>query len=334
MSTTQYKTRISFTDTRARLRAWRQRQLTAALTGAGPMRARPIDLEAVSAQLAGRTVLITGASSGIGHALAIKLADVGAETILVARSGTKLQALRQQIQARGARTRVYVADLSSAESSEALLAELARDGVTVDVLVNNAGRSIRRAIDQAYDRLHDYERTMAINYFGSLRLTLGLLPGMRARRRGHVLNVSSAGVQVSSPLFSAYVASKAALDAFARVAATETRGDGVRFSVVHLPLVRTPMTAPTQAYEATAMLSAEQAADVLLSAMLTRQPQLGTWTGGLMQLMYVVAPGLVERWMADAQQCLTLDGGGRGVPEKFARSIEPRGRLEEACAAE
>lgn len=284
------------------LRAWRERRLAAMLTGAGPMRARPCHRQTAGARLSGRTVLITGASSGIGHALALKLSHVGAESILVARSRSKLQALEAQIHAQGARARVYVADLSSAASTETLLAELARDGVTVDVLINSAGRSIRRPIDRAYARAHDYERTMAINYFGAVRLMLGLLPGMRERKRGHIVNVSSAGVQMSSPMFSAYVASKAALDAFVRVAANEMRADGVRFSVVNLPLVRTPMTAPTVAYESVPMLSPEQAADHVLHAMLTRRPQVGTWTAGLVQLMYVVMPETAERLVSGAHQ--------------------------------
>jgi short-subunit dehydrogenase len=148
---------------------------------------------------------------------------------------------------------------------------------------------------------------MAINYFGALRLTLGLLPAMRARKQGQVVNVSSAGVQMSSPLFSAYIASKAALDAFARVAANETRGDGVRFSTVHLPLVRTPMTAPTLEYQGVAMLSAEQAAACVMGAVLTGQAQLGTWTASVMQLAYVLTPQLTERCVSAAQAWLARD---------------------------
>src|SRR5262249_28114829 len=188
------------------------------------------------------------ASSGIGLAVARKAASAGALALLVARSADKLAELEKELRLAGGQVACYVADLSSSESTEALLSRLRADAVSVDVLVNNAGRSIRPAVDRSSERLHDYERTMALNYFGSLRLILGLLPGMRARRRGHVINVSSAGVQIGTPLFSAYVASKAALDAFSRVAAAEARQDGIRFSTVHMPLVRTPMIEPTEAY--------------------------------------------------------------------------------------
>jgi NAD(P)-dependent dehydrogenase (short-subunit alcohol dehydrogenase family) len=181
---------------------------------------------------------------------------------------------------------------------DALLAELARDGMAIDVLINNAGRSIRRSIDQAARRVHDYERTMALNYFGSLRLILGFVPGMRARKRGHIINVSSAGVQMGTPLFSAYVASKAALDAFTRVAAGETRDDQVRFSTVHMPLVRTPMIAPTEEYRDVDALSPEQAADLVLRPLITHEKQLGTRLANLFSLAHVVAPDIVERVVA------------------------------------
>src|SRR5262249_29569045 len=191
--------------------------------------------------LRGQQVLVTGASSGIGRAVALKIADAGATAILVARSEAKLFELKTEIDKRRRHTRAYVADLSSGAETDALLAKLDADRVLVDVLINNAGRSIRRPIHQSYARMHDYERTMALNYFGSLRLILGVLPGMRYRKKGHIVNVSSIGVQMGTALFSAYVASKAALDAFTRVAAAEARADGVLFTTVHMPLVRTPM---------------------------------------------------------------------------------------------
>jgi short-subunit dehydrogenase len=255
-----------------------------------PLRQRFFGAPTLDRVLNGKTVLISGASSGIGRAVAFKLAETKARVVLVARSLDKLRELKREIDLSGGHALVYAADLSSGPSVDELLARLAADGVAVDVLVNNAGRSIRRSIDHATERVHDYERTMALNYFGSLRLILGLLPGMRARKSGHVINVSSSGVQMATPLFSAYVASKAALDAFTRVAAGETRDDQVRFSTVHMPLVRTPMIAPTDAYRDVEALSPEQAADLVLRPLITHEKQLGTRLANLFSLAHIVAP--------------------------------------------
>ncbi len=173
----------------------------------------------LEAAVGGRTVLVTGSSYGIGRAAALQLADAGARTLLVARGAEQLDELAAQIEDRGGTAAAYPADLSDLEAIEELLERLGDDGHEVDVLVNNAARSIRRSIAQSYDRFHDYERTMRLNYFAPVRLTLGLLPGMRARRSGHVVNVSTLGVQTCTPRFSAYLGSKAALEAFTRVAA-------------------------------------------------------------------------------------------------------------------
>ena len=249
---------------------------------------------AEKAPLAGQTVLVTGASSGIGRAVALELCERGARPVLVARSLDRLNDVAREITSRGGTSRVYAADLSSAASAAELVRQLEADGVVVDVLINNAGRSIRRPLDEAYQREHDYERTMAINYFGAVRLILALLPGMRARRRGHVINVSSAGVQIGAPLFSAYVASKAALDGFTRVAAAETAGDDVFFTTVHMPLVRTKMIEPTVAYRDVEALTPEAAARLVLRPLQTRERQLGTRVAQLVSLAYVLAPALLE----------------------------------------
>jgi len=279
------------------------RAIQSLLAGGGalaawPFRHRSSQAITLDRILSGQTVLITGASSGIGRAIALRVADTKATLVLVARSTDKLWELERAIRLGGGNARSYAADLSSGPSVDALLAELARDGMAIDVLINNAGRSIRRSIDQAARRVHDYERTMALNYFGSLRLILGFVPGMRARKRGHIINVSSAGVQMGTPLFSAYVASKAALDAFTRVAAGETRDDQVRFSTVHMPLVRTPMIAPTEEYRDVDALSPEQAADLVLRPLITHEKQLGTRLANLFSLAHVVAPDIVERVVA------------------------------------
>jgi NAD(P)-dependent dehydrogenase (short-subunit alcohol dehydrogenase family) len=164
----------------------------------------------------------------------------------------------------------------------------------VDVLVNNAGRSIRRSIALSYDRFHDFERTIALNYLGAVKLTLGLLPEMRRRRRGHVINVSSIGVQANPPRFSAYVASKAALDAWTRVVASETVGDGVHFTTIHMPLVRTPMIAPTRIYDAFPIISPEEAAELICDAVRRRPKRIDTRLGSFAELSYAVAPKLVD----------------------------------------
>jgi NAD(P)-dependent dehydrogenase (short-subunit alcohol dehydrogenase family) len=282
-------------------RTFRDEFLGAALTGGTTLRASPVwhrlsgGSSGLCTAVSGRSVLVTGASSGIGRAVALKLGDAGATVILVARSEEKLRALALEMERRGAQARSYPADLSSRASTDGLLSRLADDRVTVDVLINNAGRSIRRPVEESYGRLHDFERTMAINYFGSLRLILGLLPEMRARRNGHVVNVSTAGVQVGTPLFSAYIASKAALDAFTRIAGAEARGDGVRFSTVHMPLVRTPMIEPTPAFRDAPALTPEEAADLVLRPLMTHEKELGTWLGRLFQVAHVLAPDLSER---------------------------------------
>ena len=245
-------------------------------------------------ELDGRRVIITGASSGIGRATAIKVAAAGGVPLLVARRRHELEEVRDEIIAAGGTASVYPADLTDEESVhkavDAMLAEHGR----IDMLVNNAGRSIRRSIKLSYDRFHDYERAMAINYFGAVRLILALLPHMIERRFGHVVNVSSIGVQGIAPRFSAYVASKAALDYFSRIVATETHGAGITFTTVHMPLVRTPMIRPTKIYDAFPTKSAEQAADMVMEALLRRPKHVGTPTGRMISAAYTLAPGLVD----------------------------------------
>jgi short-subunit dehydrogenase len=283
--------------------------LAAALTGGGPLVPKPLFQRlfgepALSEVLSQRTMLVTGASSGIGRATALLAARAGAELVLVARSTDSLTELVQEIEKIGSRARAYPADLASQTSSDALLAQLASDKVAVDVLINSAGRSIRRLVADASDRVHDYERTIAINYIGAVRLTLGLLPGMRERKRGHVINVSSSGVLVGAPMFSAYIASKAALDSFTRIAATEARGHGIRFTNIHMPLVRTPMVMPTPVYHRAPALTVEQAADLVLRPLTTGEAQIGTHLGALINLAHAVAPRAVQGLFGLGQQML------------------------------
>jgi NAD(P)-dependent dehydrogenase (short-subunit alcohol dehydrogenase family) len=245
--------------------------------------------------LEGRTVMITGASSGIGRATALKVAAAGGVPLLVARNVDKLEEVRAEIVAAGGTAYVYAADISDMESIDRLLERVLSDHRHVDMLVNNAGRSIRRSIALSYDRFHDFERTMQLNYFGAVKLIIGLLPRMRERGFGHIANVSSIGVQTNPPRFSAYVASKAALDAFTRVVASEVIGDGVTFTTIHMPLVRTPMIAPTKMYDAFPTLSPEEAADMICEALRSRPKQLGTRLGKFGEVAYSLNPSAVDR---------------------------------------
>ncbi|MET1071383.1 MAG: SDR family oxidoreductase, partial [Umezawaea sp.] len=186
-------------------------------------------------KLAGRTVLITGASSGIGRATALAVARRGAIPLLVARRADELAAVAEEIRAGGGTAHCHPCDLTDGDAVDALVKQVLAEH-DVDMLVNNAGKSIRRSVLRSVDRLHDYERTMALNYFAPMRLILGLLPHMTERRSGHVVNVSTMGVQTNTPRFSAYLGSKAALDAVGRVAAAETVADGVTFTSVRMPL--------------------------------------------------------------------------------------------------
>ncbi|HVK20619.1 MAG TPA: SDR family oxidoreductase [Actinokineospora sp.] len=244
--------------------------------------------------LDGRRVVITGASSGIGRATALKIAAAGGVPLLVARREAELEEVRAEIAAAGGHAFVYPCDLTDDESVAKTVSRMLAEQPSVDMLVNNAGRSIRRAVRLSYDRMHDYERAMAINYFGAVRLILALLPHMTERKFGHIVNVSSIGVQGIAPRFSAYVASKAALDYFSKIVATETHGAGITFTTIHMPLVRTPMIRPTKIYDAFPTKSPEQAADMVMDALVNRPKHIGTPSGQLISTAYSLAPGLVD----------------------------------------
>ncbi len=243
----------------------------------------------------GRTVLVTGSSSGIGEATARQLGAAGARTLLVARSADALNALAEEIRATGGEAHVHPTDLTDTDAIDALIEEVLSTHGGVDVLINNAGRSIRRSVAKSFDRPHDFERTMALNYFASLRLILGFLPGMRDRRRGHVVNVSTMGVQTNPPRFAAYIASKSALDAFTRVLSAEVHAYGVRCSTVHMPLVRTPMIEPTRAYDRLPALTPDQAADMVCEAVRSRKALVEMPVGLVSELTDVLLPGLSTR---------------------------------------
>jgi short-subunit dehydrogenase len=245
--------------------------------------------------LAGRRIVITGASSGIGRATAIAVAKRGAIALLVARREDELDKVRAEIVTAGGTALVYPCDLTDAEAVDALAKRILVDNGAVDMLVNNAGRSIRRSVALTVDRMHDYERTMALNYFAPLRLTLALLPHMRERQFGHVVNVTTMGLQTDTPRFSAYLASKAAIEEFGLVAGRELLGDNVTFTSVRMPLVRTPMIGPTRAYQGLPSISAEQAADMVVHALVHRPVIASRRSGRAAELATLATPKTARR---------------------------------------
>jgi NAD(P)-dependent dehydrogenase (short-subunit alcohol dehydrogenase family)/thioester reductase-like protein len=247
------------------------------------------------AALNGRTVLITGASSGIGRATALKVAAAGGTPLLVARTREKLEQTKSEIEAAGGTAFAYDADLSDMDAIAGVVERALADHPRIDFLVNNAGRSIRRSVRLSYDRFHDYERTMQLNYFGAIKLIMSVLPHMQEQKSGHIVNVSSIGVQTNPPRFSAYVASKAALDAFTRVVSSEVVGDGVTFTTIHMPLVRTPMIAPTKMYDAFPAITPEEAAGMICEAMRTKPKQINTKLGTFGEVSYALMPKAVDQ---------------------------------------
>ena len=260
----------------------------------------------------GKVVLITGASSGIGKAAAFKIAAAGGIPLLVARSADKLDETKQEIEAAGGTAYTYSADLSELDSIDALVEQVLSDHPAVDVLVNNAGRSIRRSIALSGDRFHDFERTVQLNYLGTIKLTMGLLPHMRERHRGHIVNVSSIGVQTNPPRFSAYVASKAALDSWTRVVASEVIGDGVSFTTIHMQLVRTPMIAPTKIYDQFPTITPDEAADLICEAIRSKPKQINTRLGTFGEVAYALAPKAVDQILHMAYKVFPDSAAARG----------------------
>jgi NAD(P)-dependent dehydrogenase (short-subunit alcohol dehydrogenase family) len=251
----------------------------------------PIDLK-------GKRILITGASSGIGEAGAEKLARAGAKVVVVARRQELLDAVAARITAAGGDARAQVCDLSDLDAIDDLVTTLEEDLGGIDILINNAGRSIRRPLAESLDRWHDVERTMALNYFSPLRLIRGFAPGMRERGDGHIINVSTWGVlNESSPLFAVYNASKAALTAVSRVIETEWSRDGVHSTTLFYPLVKTPMIAPTRAYDGLPGLTADEAADWMLTAARTRPVRIAPRMAVTAHAINSFAPAAVDAVM-------------------------------------
>jgi short-subunit dehydrogenase len=272
----------------------------------------------------GKIVLITGASSGIGKTSALRLAEAGAHVLLVARSADKLEETAAEIAELGGMASIYQADASDLEDCDRLIAEVLENHGFVDILINNAGRSIRRSLELSYDRFHDFERTMQINYFGAVRLTMGLLPSMSEQKKGHVINMSSISALTPSPRFSAYVASKSALDAWTRAAAVEYSDRNVRFTTINMPLVRTPMIEATTVYDSMPVLTPDEAADMVVDAVVNKPKRIATQMGVFLQVMTAVAPKFSEVMMNTVFRMFGDSAAAKGEkkPEKVEVSNE------------
>jgi NAD(P)-dependent dehydrogenase (short-subunit alcohol dehydrogenase family) len=286
----------------------------------------------LEAAVRGRVVLVTGASSGIGKAASMKIAEAGGIVLLVARTAEKLEETRDTIEARGGTAYVHPADLSNMEDIDRMADEVLAQHGHVDILVNNAGRSIRRSIALSYDRFHDFERTMQLNYFGAVKLILKLLPAMRERRAGQIINVSSIGVQTNTPRFSAYVASKAALDAFSRCIASEIIDDGVYVSTIYMPLVRTPMIKPTKMYDRFPTITPDKAADMITDAIIHRPKRIATPLGTLGQILYAINPKSIDYILNSAYKLFPDSSAARG--EKRAAPADAGERTAPPAADE
>ena len=275
----------------------------------------------------GKVVVITGGSSGIGEAAAVRVAEAGGRVVIIARDEEKLAEVRKRIADAGGFAKTYSCDITDYDANDQVAKDILKEFGHVDVLINNAGRSIRRSLALSYDRFHDFERTMQLNYFACVRLTMNLLPSMTARKAGHVINVSSIGVLTNAPRFSAYVASKAAMESFARCAASEFHDEGVHFTIINMPLVRTPMIAPTKIYEdIPTIISPDEAADMIADAIIRKPQRLATRLGVMAEIMHLVMPKLSEVVMNSAYRMFPDSAAAQGKRE----GGEPRPPTREA----
>ena len=253
--------------------------------------AKPVDLN-------GKRILLTGASTGIGESAAEEFARRGATVIAVARRKDLLDALVGRIEDRGGTATAIPCDLSDMDAVDALVADVENQFDGVDILINNAGRSIRRPLAESLERWHDVERTMVLNYYSPLRLIRGIAPAMLQRGDGHIINVSTWGVfSEASPLFSVYNASKAALSAVSRVIETEWSGKGVHSTTLYYPLVATPMIAPTKVYEGLPALTPREAAGWMVTAARTRPVRIAPRMAVVAQALDTIGPGWVTALM-------------------------------------
>jgi thioester reductase-like protein/short-subunit dehydrogenase len=264
--------------------------------------------------LVGRHVIITGASSGIGRASAIAVAERGATVFALARNADALDKLVAEIRANGGQAYAFSCDVTDSVSVEHTIKDILGRFDHVDYLVNNAGRSIRRSVVNSTERLHDYERVMAVNYFGAVRMVLALLPHWRERRFGHVVNVSSAGVQARNPKYSSYLPTKAALDAFADVVASETLSDHITFTNIHMPLVRTPMIVPSQRLNPVPAISPERAAAMVVRGLVDKPARIDTPMGTLAEVGNYFTPRLSRRILHQLYLGYPDSAAARGLP--------------------
>ncbi len=272
--------------------------------------------------LDGKVVIITGASSGIGRAAAGALARSGAHLMLVSRTEAKLKEIQKEIEDEGGEAWVYPTDLSDLDAIGGMLDKVLADHGRVDILINNAGRSIRRAVAESFDRFHDFQRTMQLNYFGAIKLIMGVLPGMMERGRGQIINISSIGAQAFPPRFAAYVASKGALEGFSRCLASEVAHHGIVVTNIHMPLVRTPMIAPTSFYSAFPIIEADEAAQMVVEAILKRPQDVSTRLGKLGEIVDVTAPGFLHLIMTGAYHLFPETGAKKKDGEEDAAKQE------------
>jgi NAD(P)-dependent dehydrogenase (short-subunit alcohol dehydrogenase family) len=266
----------------------------------------------LSGKVRGKVVVVTGGTSGIGEATAYKLADAGAQVVVVARDPEKAAPVMERLKTMGAQATFIPTDLSSLADCDKLVAAVLKQYGRCDYLVNNAGRSIRRGIASSWERFHDFERTMQLNYFGSLRLIMGFLPSMIEHGGGHIINISSIGVLTRAPRFSAYVASKAALDAFSDCAASEFIDNNVHFTTINMPLVKTPMIAPTKLYNHVPTLTPEQAADLVVEAIVYRPVRIATRLGIFGEILHAVAPKATQIILNTAFRMFPDSGAAKG----------------------
>jgi NAD(P)-dependent dehydrogenase (short-subunit alcohol dehydrogenase family) len=286
-----------------------------------PNRARRQD---PAGPLVGKHVIITGASSGIGRASALAVAERGATVFALARNAEALDELVAEICAAGGQAHAYTCDVTDSTSVEHTVKDILGKFGHVDYLVNNAGRSIRRSVVNSTERLHDYERVMAVNYFGAVRMVLALLPHWRERRFGHVVNVSSAGTQASSPKYSAYIPSKAALDAFAEVVGTETLSDHITFTTIHMPLVKTPMIAPSKRLNPMPPITAEHAAAMVVRGLVDKPARIDTPVGTLADAGMYFAPKLSRRVLHQVYLGYPDSAAARGAAEQRGHGVPAR----------
>ena len=272
----------------------------------------------LSRRVHNKHVVVTGATSGIGEDCALKLAAAGATVILAARTPQKLDDTVAKIKAQGGKAFAYACDISDMADCDRFVQTVLAEHRHVDILINNAGRSIRRSVKFSFDRFHDYERTMQLNYFGALRLIFGFAPKMLERKSGQVINISSIGVLASPPRFSAYVASKAALDAFSWCAAPEFADANVRFTTINMPLVRTPMIAPTKLYDAFPTLSPDAAAELVMTAVIDKPKRVATSLGLAGAVAQAVAPGVSEFVLNQAYRLFPDSAAARGLSDEEA----------------